>query len=142
MHPRNKEDRELKALADKGGVIGIYMLPYLTESPRQPMCEDFLKHMDHAVKICGEDHVGIGTDIPFLHVGEDGLAEMKKGAEQRKAAGIAAPGEDRPTYIPDLNTERKFELVTDALLKRGYKSATIEKILGLNFKRAYTEIWS
>src|SRR5262249_39279214 len=28
MHPRNKEDREMKALADKGGVMGIYMLPY------------------------------------------------------------------------------------------------------------------
>jgi membrane dipeptidase len=33
MHPRNKEDRELKALADKGGVVGIYMLPYITASP-------------------------------------------------------------------------------------------------------------
>ena len=35
MHPRNKEDREMKALADKGGVMGIYMLPYLTASPKQ-----------------------------------------------------------------------------------------------------------
>ena len=58
MHPRNKEDRELKALADKGGVIGIYMLPFLTEPPKQPMLKDFLQHLDHAVKVCGEDHVG------------------------------------------------------------------------------------
>ena len=142
MHPRNKEDRELKALADKGGVVGIYMLPYLTESPRQPMREDFLKHLDHAFKVCGEDHVGIGTDVPFLAVDDAVLEQMKKGAQQRKAAGIAAPGEDRPTYIPDLNTERKLELVTDGLLQRGYKSTAIEKILGANFKRAYSEIWS
>jgi membrane dipeptidase len=142
MHPRNKEDRELKALADKGGVIGIYMLPYLTQSPKQPMLEDFLQHLDHAVKICGEDHVGVGSDIPFLHVGDAGLADMKKDAEQRKAAGIAAPGEDRPTYIPDLNTERKMELITDALLKRGYASSAVEKILGGNFKRAFAEIWA
>jgi membrane dipeptidase len=141
MHPRNKEDRELKALADKGGVIGIYMLPYLTASPKQPMLEDFLQHLDHAVKVCGEDHVGIGSDIPFLHVGDAGLADMKKSAEERKATGIAAPGEDRPTYIPDLNTERKMELITDALLKRSYKSGAIEKILGANFKRAFGEIW-
>jgi membrane dipeptidase len=142
MHPRNKEDRELKALANKGGVMGIYMLPYLTESPKQPMLEDYLQHLDHAVKVCGEDHVGIGSDIPFLHVSEAGLADMKKDAEQRRTAGIAAPGEDRPTYIPDLNTERKLEFVTDALLKRGYASSAVEKILGGNFKRAFAEIWS
>jgi membrane dipeptidase len=142
MHPRNKEDRELKAMADKGGVIGIYMLPYLTEPPKQPMLEDFLQHLDHAVKVCGENHVGIGSDIPFLYVGEAELAGMKKAAKERKAAGIAAPGEDRPTYIPDLNTERKMELIADALLKRGYESSAVEKILGGNFKRVFTEIWS
>lgn len=142
MHPRNKEDRELKALAEKGGVIGIYMLPYLTESPRQPLLTDYLQHLEHAVKICGEDHVGIGTDISLLHVGDAELAEMKKDAEERKKAGIAAPGEDRPPYIPDLNNERKLELVTDALLKRGYKGAAVEKILGGNFKRVFGEIWA
>ena len=142
MHPRNKEDRELKALAEKGGVIGIYMLPFLTEPPKQPMLKNYLEHLDQAVKVCGEDHVGIGSDVPFLHVGEEELVEMKRRTEERKAAGIAAPGEDRPAYIPDLNTERKLELVTDALLKRGYKSTAVEKILGGNFKRVLADIWS
>jgi membrane dipeptidase len=142
IHPRNKEDRELKALAEKGGVIGIYMLPFLTEPAKQPMLKDYLKHLDHAVKVCGEDHVGIGTDIPFLHVGDEELAELKRLTGERKAAGIAAPGEDQPAYIPDLNTERKLELVTDALLKRGYKSEAVEKILGGNFKRVLADIWS
>jgi len=142
MHPRNKEDRELKALAEKGGVIGIYMLPFLTEPPKQPMLKDYLRHLDHAVKICGEDHVGIGSDVPFLQVGEGELAELKRITQERKDTGIAAPGEDRPAYIPDLNTERKLELVTDALLKRSYKSTVIEKILGGNFKRVLTDIWS
>jgi Membrane dipeptidase (Peptidase family M19). len=86
--------------------------------------------------------VGIGTDVPFLHVGEEELAELKRRTEERKTAGIAAPGEDRPAYIPDLNTERKLELVTDALLKHGYKSAAVEKILGGNFKRVPADIWS
>src|SRR6476469_663102 len=142
QHPRNKEDRELKALADKGGVVGIYMLPYLTASPKQPMRDDYLQHLDHSVKVCGEDHVGIGPDVPFLHVGEEELAELQRRTEERKAAGIAAAGEDRPAYIPDLNTERKLELVTDALLKRGYTSAAVEKILGGNFKRVLADIWS
>ena len=111
MHPRNKEDRELKALADKGGVIGIYMLPYITASPKQPMLDDYMKHLEHALKICGEDHVGVGSDVPFFPVDQSDLEEMKKATEKRKADGIAAPGEDRPTYIPDLNTPRKMELI-------------------------------
>jgi membrane dipeptidase len=142
QHPRNKEDRELKALADKGGVIGVYMLPYLTASPKQPMLDDYLQHLEHAFKVCGEDHVGVGSDVPFFPVDDNDLAEMKQDAEKRKADGIAAPGEDRPSYIPDLNTPRKMELITDALLKRGYKSAAVEKILGNNFKRVFGEIWT
>jgi membrane dipeptidase len=142
QHPRNKEDRELKALADKGGVVGIYMLPYLTASPKQPMLEDYLQHLEHALKVCGEDHVGVGSDVPFFEVDQNDLAEMKKAAEQRKADGIAAPGEDRPTYIPDLNTPRKMELIADALLKRGHKTGAVEKILGGNFRRVLGEIWT
>ena len=142
MHPRNKEDRELKALADKGGVIGIYMLPYITASPKQPMLDDYMKHLEHALKICGEDHVGVGSDVPFFPVDQSDLEEMKKATEKRKADGIAAPGEDRPTYIPDLNTPRKMEFVADALLKRGHKSAVVEKILGNNFKRVFGGIWT
>jgi len=142
QHPRNKEDRELKALADKGGVVGIYMLPYLTASPKQPMRDDYLQHLEHALKVCGEDHVGIGSDVSFSEVDDSELADMKKSAEKRKADGVAAPGEDRPTYIPDLNTPRKMELIADALLKRGHKAAVVEKILGANFRRVFGEIWS
>jgi membrane dipeptidase len=142
LHPRNKEDRELKALAAKGGVVGIYMLPYITASPKQPMLDDYMQHLEHALKICGEDHVGVGSDVPFFQVDASDLEEMKKATEKRKADGIAAPGEDRPTYIPDLNTTRKMELIADALLKRGHKSGVIEKILGANFKRVFGEIWT
>ena len=142
LHPRNKEDREMKALADKGGVFGVYMLPYITASPKQPMREDYMQHLEHALKICGEDHVGVGTDVPFFPVDESDLEEMKKATEKRKADGIAAPGEDRPVYIPDMNTPRKMELIADALFKRGHKSAVVEKILGANFKRVFGEIWT
>ncbi|HWM26405.1 MAG TPA: membrane dipeptidase [Chthoniobacterales bacterium] len=142
MHPRNKEDREMKALAEKGGVIGIYMLPYITASPKQPMLDDYMKHLEHALKVCGEDHVGVGSDVPFFQVDNSDLEEMKKATEKRKADGIAAPGEDRPVYIPDMNTPRKMELIADALLKRGHKSGVVEKIMGANFKRVFGEIWT
>jgi len=141
-HPRNKEDREMKALADKGGVMGIYMLPFLTEDSRQPMLEDYMQHMLHALKVCGEDHVGIGTDVPFFTVTASDLEDMKKDEAERQAKGVAAPGEGRPPYIPDLNTPRKLEKVADALVRKGYGGHVVDKVLGLNFRRAFKEIWA
>jgi len=64
-HPRNKEDREMKALTDRGGVMGIYMLPFLAPSPTQPTLDIHMKQMTHALDVCGEDHVGVGSDGPI-----------------------------------------------------------------------------
>jgi membrane dipeptidase len=140
-HPRNKEDREMRALADKGGVMGIYMLPFLTASPKQPTLADYMRHMEHALKVCGEEHVGVGSDVPFSPVTEKDLARMRRLVEQRQAAGVSAPGEDRPPYIPDLDTPRKMEIVADSLLKRGYTGRVAEKVLGANFRRVFGETW-
>ncbi|HEY0180148.1 MAG TPA: membrane dipeptidase [Dokdonella sp.] len=142
QHPRNKEDREMKALADKGGVMGIYMLPFLTPDDRQPKLADYLAHMRHALDVCGEDHVGIGTDSAFFTVGAADLKAMADDEARREKAGIGAPGENRPPYIPDINTPRKLERVADGLLAAGYGTRVVDKVLGDNFNRAFKEIWS
>lgn len=142
-HPRNKTDEQLKALADKGGVIGIYDLPYLTASPRQPEVKDYIDHMAHALTVCGEDHVGIGSDqsvAPF-DTSPKGMAEFQQLEEKRHAAGVAAPEEDRPLYVVGLNTPDRCEVIAGALLKRGYPARVTEKVLGANFVRACGEIW-
>ena len=143
-HPRNKTDDQLKKLADKGGVIGLYDLPYLTASPKQPTVEDYMAHMEHALKVAGEDHVGIGSDVgiePF-DTSPKGMAEFKKSEEERQKSGLAAPEEDRPTYVVGLNMPRKLEAVSEQLLKRGYSTDTVEKVLGRNFARVLTETWT
>ena len=142
MHPRNKRDEEMKALADRGGVMGIYMLPFLTPENRQPMLADYMQHLIHALKVCGEDHVGIGTDTAFFTVDSTELKAMAEEAQTRRKQGVGAPGENRPPYIPDINTPRKLERVTDALLKHGYSARVAEKVLGLNFSRALKAIWT
>jgi len=142
-HPRNKTDEQLRALAAKGGVLGIYDLPYLTESPKQPTVDDYMAHMEHALKLIGEEHVGIGSDagIAPFDTSEKGMAEFKKNREERQKAGLAAPEEDRPTYVIGLNNPRKIEVITDQLLKRGYPARTAEKVIGANFARVFGEIW-
>ena len=143
-HTRNKRDDQLKRLADKGGVLGIYDLPYLTASPKQPTVDDYMAHMEHALKVAGEDHVGIGSDVgiePF-DTSPKGMAEFNKAEEERQKSGLAAPEEDRPTYVVGLNIPRKLEVIADQLLNRGYSPSTIEKILGGNFARVLTETWT
>jgi membrane dipeptidase len=143
-HPRNKTDEQLRALADKGGVMGIYDLPYLTASPKQPTVDDYMAHMEHALKIMGEDHVGVGSDasIEPFDTSPKGMAEFEKSEKMRQQAGLAAPEEDRPTYVVGLNRPRRIEVITDELLKRGYSTKVAEKVIGGNFARALTEIWT
>ncbi|MGH9645141.1 MAG: dipeptidase [Terriglobales bacterium] len=143
-HPRNKTDDQLRALAAKGGVVGIYDLPYLTASPKQPTVDDYMAHMEHALKVVGEEHVGVGSDVgidPF-DTSPKGLAEFNKMEEQRQKSGLAAPEEDRPTYVVGLNTPRRIEVIADQLLKRGYTPHVAEKVIGGNFVRVFGEIWT
>jgi membrane dipeptidase len=97
--PRNKSDAELKLLADNGGVVGIYLMPFL-RATGQPTAEDLIRHIEHAVAICGEDHVGIGTDGNISPVTFDAEFRRKFAAEvaERRAAGISAPGERSDVY--------------------------------------------
>lgn len=142
-HPRNKSDRLLRALADKGGVVGIYDLPYLTPSPKQPTLDDYMAHMTHALNVCGEDHVGIGSDsqLESFDTSAKGMAEFHEDEAHRQKAGLAAPGEDRPPYVIGLNTPRRCEVIADALLRRGHSARVAEKVLGRNFIEALTRIW-
>lgn len=143
-HPRNKTDEQLRALAAKGGVVGIYDLPYLTASPRQPTVEDYMAHLQHALKVAGEDHVGIGSDVgidPF-DTSAKGMADFAKQVEQRRTAGLQAPEEDRPTYVIGLNVPRRMEIIADQLLRHGYSPAVTDKVLGGNFVRVFGEIWA
>lgn len=140
-HPRNKTDRDMRALAGKGGVMGVYMLPFLAADTRQPGLPDYMRHMVHALNVCGEDHVGIGSDSLFFTATKDDLRAIEKVMAMRRKAGVSAPGENRPPYLPDINTPRKLEFVADALLRHGYSSRVTEKVLGLNFRRVFGEIW-
>ena len=143
-HPRSKEDRELKAMAGKGGVVGIYFMPFIGPGPGGPTVEMLLRQIDHAIKVCGVDHVGIGSDLSTAPIEEtpEYLKEFKSFVDARKARGISAPDEERPLFIAELNHPRRIEGVVRGLRQRKYPDEVIEKIIGGNFHRAFKEIWT
>lgn len=142
--PRNVADAELRALADKGGVAGIIFWPYLRVDT-QPMAIDVIRHLEHAIRVCGEDHVGIGTDIDLAPVKrtpewERENREWVRGAKEEGTFTATRP-DDLCTFIPDLNVANRFEVLGARLAARGHSDARIEKILGGNFARVMREVW-
>jgi len=143
-NPRNKTDDLLRAIAEKGGVFGIYDLFFLAPSPRQPNVEDYIAHMTHALNVCGEDHVGIGSDTLFntMEMSAEEQSGWDAETQRRVAAGVAAPEEDgRLSFTEGLNRPDRALVIADALLDRGYPPRVVEKVLGGNFVRAFGEIW-
>lgn len=142
--PRNKTDAELRAVAERGGVVGIYLMPFL-RLKGQPMAADLIAHLEHAVKVCGEDHVGLGSDctVAATQLTAEYKRDHRKFIAERRALGISAPGEADDVYLilPDLNHPRRFETLAAMLSARGHSDARIGKILGGNFKRVMSEVW-
>ena len=104
-----------------------------------------MAHIDHAVTVCGEDHVGIGTDgdvtaIDDLDAYQSHLAQE---VADRAKAGIGAKGERSDTYpfVVDLRGVDQFRKLAGLLKARGYSQGRIDKIMGLNFLAFAREIW-
>ena len=143
-HPRNVDDVTLRALARRGGVAGIIFWPYLRVDA-QPMAADVIRHIEHAVNVCGEDHVGIGTDAGVAPVERTPAfeAENREWVADAVAQGIFQRGRpaDLYTFIPDLNTADRFDRLAAMLSRRGHADARIAKILGGNLARVMTDVW-
>ncbi|MGH8139604.1 MAG: membrane dipeptidase [Steroidobacteraceae bacterium] len=142
--PRNKTDAELRLVASKGGFVGIYFMPFLNRRGHATAA-DVVAHIEHAVNVCGEDHVGIGTDGPVTAIDdlEGYMAVLAREIAARRKAGVSAPGE-RPDTLPfvrDLRGVSQFYDLAGRLRSRGHSRSRIEKILGRNFLRYAKEIW-
>jgi membrane dipeptidase len=144
-HPRHRTDAEIRAVAETGGVIGIFIMPYLSKG-LQPTAADVIAHLEHALNVAGEDHVSLGTDgtVSPQALTPEFIEEFRKTTLMRKELGIAAPFETEEGYLfaNDLNTPRRFETLAELLLERGHSARVVEKILGGNLLRVFADTWS
>lgn len=109
-HPRNLNDEQIKALAKNKGVMGICFYPHFINA-QNPSLEKLLDHVDHIADIAGVDCIGLGSDF-------DGIDEV----------------------TPGLEDATSFPLVTEGLLKRGYKIEEVAGIMGGNFLRVIKSV--
>ncbi|RJS90284.1 membrane dipeptidase [Candidatus Bathyarchaeota archaeon] len=116
---RNLTDEMIKALAEKGGVIGVNYAQFFLigreelKKGKVATVETVVDHIDHIVDVTGNiDHVGLGSDF-------DGVPRVAEGLED-------------VSKLPNL---------TKSLVARGYSDQEIEKILGGNFLRVVKTVW-
>ncbi len=95
------------------------------------------------MNVCGEEHVGIGSDTNLLSVDTSptALAEWNKGEADRKAAGVLTSEEGPLPYVQGLNGPFRWEIINAELRRRGYGSRTTDRILGTNFYRNFQDTW-
>jgi membrane dipeptidase len=137
-HPRCKTDEAIKAMAAKGGVMGITEVRMFVSQKEPTTVESMLDHFDYVNKLVGMEHVGVGSDIDLF--GYDAMPpEELKGL---KASYKNSYGFRDKVDLDGYNyPKRPFDLA-EGLLHRGYTDAHVELILGGNFRRVLKEIWS
>ena len=137
-HPRCKTDEAIKAMAAKGGVMGITEVRMFV-SPKEPTGVDaMLDHFDYVAKLVGVEHVGVGSDIDLLGYDAMPADEYK----QLKAGYKSTYGFRDKIDLDGYNfAKRPFDLA-EGLIRRKYSDANIEATLGGNFRRVLKEIWT
>ncbi len=113
---RNLMDDQIRAIADSGGLVGLnYALDFLQDDgvlhPELPP-SDMIRHLDHLLRLAGEDCVGLGSDF-------DGAAI--------------------PDFMKDVSG---LPRLVEAMVKAGYNDLLIGKITSANWLRVLEKTWS
>jgi len=137
-HVRAKSDALLKALADKGGVTGIATLGYFVGPTPATSFDDYLRHVDHAVKVAGIDHVALASDYSIR--GIEATHTRESWYVPRLSSFKPSYNVRWPPWVKELDPPERFRSIAHGLAKRGYKTVDIEKILGGNWVRYFKEV--
>lgn len=109
-HTRNMTDDMIRALADKGGVMGLNFCGDFLNSNGKSRVEDMVRHAKHIINVGGSDILGLGTDYD----GIDGDLEL-----------------DHCDKMP---------LLAQEMERQGFSTQQIEKIFHGNVLRLYREV--
>jgi membrane dipeptidase len=109
-HPRNATDKQLRLLAEMGGVCQVCLYPPFLTGTDEATVQDAVNHIDYITNLIGIDFVGIGSDFD----GGGGICGFQSSAEALS--------------------------LTKELLRRGYSQEAIAKIWGKNLLRVMKQV--
>lgn len=142
-HVRNASDRNIRALVERGGVFGVYnQSGWLTKDPIISI-DHYLAHVDHVINIGGEDSVCVGTDQDVVD-----MTAMRPNEVENHNRSLQRQRKDFPQLdwtirhmrVPELSHPKRLLHLAQAMHSRGYKTSTIEKVLGGNYTRVFKEV--
>jgi membrane dipeptidase len=136
-HVRAKSDALLKALANKGGVVGIATLGYFVGPTPATTFDDYLRHVDHAVKVAGIDHVAVASDYSIR--GIEATHTRESWYVPRLSSFKPSYNVRWPPWVKELDPPERFRTIAQGLAKRRYSTTDIEKILGGNWVRYFKD---
>ena len=141
-HSRAKSDEALRAIADTGGVIGVYTVPTFLTTDREPTIEHMLDHIDYIADLVGWKHVAIGTDWPLMAPDDVVLSTFGEDPQLgfRPAEGDRPADIDLSKKLDGFDDLRDLPNITRGLVKRGYSDEQIQGILGENALRVFEEV--
>lgn len=136
QHPRNKSDAQLKAIAGKGGFIGVTMFPPFLRKGANSTVADYVEAIDYVVNLAGEESVGIGTDFTQGYGDEffQWLTHDKGYARQLTEFGEIVNPEG-------IRTIGEFPNLTAAMEQAGWPEPKIRGIMGGNWMRVLVGVW-
>jgi microsomal dipeptidase-like Zn-dependent dipeptidase len=135
---RNTRDETVKAIAAKGGVIGVCGLPQ-SLSDETPTLDELLRHVDHLVRLVGSNHVGFGMDYVESYQDQPSVVAPPSVVTWRtRRPDIFGPlsAFGRQSYPNGVESVRKLANLTQGLFARNYPESDVAAIMGGNWLRA------
>jgi membrane dipeptidase len=133
-HPRNLTDDQIKAIAERNGVIGInFFSIFIDNNSKNATIDRLIDHIDHIVEIVGIDHIGLGPD--FLNYYIKDLKSLDEQLDNPFGDIL-----DLRAIFEVIRNVAEFPNLIESIKKRGYSDKEVGKIQGENFVRVYKEI--
>jgi membrane dipeptidase len=135
-HPRNKTDAQLRAIAERGGFVGVTMFPPFLRRGTQSTVDDYVEAIEYVLNLVGESQVGIGTDFTQGWGPEffDWITRDKGRARKLTEFGEILNPEG-------VRTIGEFPNLTAAMQRRGWSEARIRRVMGENWIALLREVW-
>jgi membrane dipeptidase len=141
---RNLRDDQIKAVAAKGGTIGITGFPPFVAKKARSSLNDLLDHVDYIAKLVGVEFISIGMDYWEYMAGVCDDSTARARYDELVRAGLWNPRDypPPPFYYPEgVEVPERLPNLTGGLLKRGYSREDVKAILGRNLMRVMKEVW-